>query len=73
MKQFTSYPLTTNTKVNLLAIQMICELLIHNIDKENEARNMKQFILAINKTDGRKLTHCIDDVWIVDSHYHQRN
>ena len=37
MKQFTSYPLTTNTKVNLPPVLMMCELLIHNIIKKFEA------------------------------------
>ena len=37
MKQFTSYPLTTNTKVNLPSVLMIIEFMIHNIIKENEA------------------------------------
>ena len=42
MKQFTSYPFTTKTEVNLPPVLIICELLIHNIIKEIEARNMKQ-------------------------------
>ena len=37
MKQFTNYPLTTNTEVYLPAVLMMCELLIHDIIKENEA------------------------------------
>ena len=43
MKQFTSYPFTTNTEVNLPASLMISELLIHKIIKENEAQAMKHF------------------------------
>ena len=44
MKQFTSYPLATNTEVNLPAVLMMCELWIHSVIKDNEAlRDMKQF------------------------------
>ena len=42
MKQFTSYSFTTNTEVNLPAVLMMCQLLIHNSMKENQARNMRQ-------------------------------
>ena len=35
MKQFTSYPLTTNPEVNLPAVLMMCKLLIHSIIKEH--------------------------------------
>ena len=37
MKQLTSYPLTTNTEVNLPTVLMKYELLIHHTIKENEA------------------------------------
>ena len=43
MKLFASYPLTTNIEVNLPTVLMMCELLIHNIIKENEVGQMKQF------------------------------
>ena len=43
MKQFTSYPLTTNTEVKLRCILLMCELLFHNIIKENEVCDMKLF------------------------------
>ena len=43
MKLFTSYLLTTNTKVNLPPGLMMCELLFHNIIKENEVGDMEQF------------------------------
>ena len=43
MKLFTSYLLTTNTEVNLPTVLMMCELLIHNMIKENEIGNMTQF------------------------------
>ena len=44
MKQFTSYLLTTNIEVSLSTVLMMCELLIYNIIKENEAQAMKLFI-----------------------------
>ena len=37
------YPLTANTEVNLPAVLMMYELVIHNINEENEARDRKQF------------------------------
>ena len=43
MKLFTSYPLTTNTEVNLPTVLMMCELLFHNIIKEIEVEDMKRF------------------------------
>ena len=44
MKHFTSYPLTTtNTKVNLPAILIMSELLIHSIIKQKKALDMQQF------------------------------
>ena len=39
---FTGYPLTTNTKVNLPPVLIMCELLIQSKAK-NEAWDMKQF------------------------------
>ena len=43
MKLFTNYPLTTNMEVNLPSVLIMCELLIHNVIKENEAQVMKLF------------------------------
>ena len=43
MKLFTSYLLITNTEINLPPVLMMCELLIHNIMKENEVGDMKLF------------------------------
>ena len=34
MKLFTSYQVATNTQVNLLAVLMMCELLIHHSIKK---------------------------------------
>ena len=36
IKQHTSYPLTSNTEVNLPTVLIMCELLIHNIINEKE-------------------------------------
>ena len=46
MKQFTSYWLTTNTEVNLQAVLMMCELLIHNVIKKmkHEVWNSSQIV-----------------------------
>ena len=42
MKQFTSYPFTINTEVNLLPV-LTCDWMMDNIIKEIEAWDMKQF------------------------------
>ena len=72
MKQFTSYWLPLNTEVNLPPVLMMWELWIHNIIKEKEARDIQPVHkLLITIEHWSKLTRCIDDVWIVDSQYHQ--
>ena len=43
MKLFTCFLLITNIEVNLLAVLMMSELLIHNVIKGYKVCDMKQF------------------------------
>ena len=70
-KQLTSYPLTTYIEANLLAVLMMSELFIHNNVKQSGVWYKTAHKLSINKKHWNKLINCIDDVWIVNSKYHQ--
>ena len=72
MKQFTSYPLTANTEVNLHSVLMmwIIDSQYHQTEWSMIYETVQQ--LSINNNHWNELTVCIGNVGIVDSCYHER-